>query len=354
MRSEMATVESFLEVALSPFAVNKFTHSVTSAWIIGAIFVVAISSWYMLKKKGNKRFAVESMKIGVIVGLVASLLTASTGHKSAYQVAQVQPMKLAAMEALYDGGTDQSLTAVAWVNPFKQPDYATEGQPPLRIAIPNFLSYLATRDFHGYVPGVNDIVNGYTKSDGTVEPSFAEKIERGKQAIKALSQFRNSTDDKLKAEAKKVLDENFKYFGYGYAEKPADLVPPIPVNFWSFRIMVGMGMVLILFFIVAIFLVYKRDVVKHRWLHIVALALFPLTYIASEAGWLVAEFGRQPWTIQDMLPTWAAVSDLNGGYVAFTFFLFLILFTTLLIVELNILFKQIKKGPDFEETSMEG
>ena len=354
MRSEMATVESFLEVALSPFAVNKFTHSVTSAWIIGAIFVVAISSWYMLKKKGNKRFAVESMKIGVIVGLVASLLTASTGHKSAYQVAQVQPMKLAAMEALYDGGTDQSLTAVAWVNPFKQPDYATEGQPPLRIAIPNFLSYLATRDFHGYVPGVNDIVNGYTKSDGTVEPSFAEKIERGKQAIKVLSQFRNSTDDKLKAEAKKVLDENFKYFGYGYAEKPADLVPPIPVNFWSFRIMVGMGMVLILFFIVAIFLVYKRDVVKHRWLHIVALALFPLTYIASEAGWLVAEFGRQPWTIQDMLPTWAAVSDLNGGYVAFTFFLFLILFTTLLIVELNILFKQIKKGPDFEETSMEG
>ncbi|MBP3839251.1 MAG: cytochrome ubiquinol oxidase subunit I [Prevotella sp.] len=354
MRSEMATVESFLEVALSPFAVNKFTHSVTSAWVIGAIFVVAISSWYMLKKKGNKRFAVESMKIGVIVGLVASLLTASTGHKSAYQVAQVQPMKLAAMEALYDGGTDQSLTAVAWVNPFKQPDYATEGQPPLRIAIPNFLSYLATRDFHGYVPGVNDIVNGYTKSDGTVEPSFAEKIERGKQAIKALSQFRNSTDDKLKAEAKKVLDENFKYFGYGYAEKPADLVPPIPVNFWSFRIMVGMGMVLILFFIVAIFLVYKRDVVKHRWLHIVALALFPLTYIASEAGWLVAEFGRQPWTIQDMLPTWAAVSDLNGGYVAFTFFLFLILFTTLLIVELNILFKQIKKGPDFEETSMEG
>lgn len=354
MRSEMATVESFLEVALSPFAVNKFTHSVTSAWVIGAIFVVAISSWYMLKKKGNKRFAVESMKIGVIVGLVASLLTASTGHKSAYQVAQVQPMKLAAMEALYDGGTDQSLTAVAWVNPFKQPDYATEGQPPLRIAIPNFLSYLATRDFHGYVPGVNDIVNGYTKSDGTVEPSFAEKIERGKQAIKALSQFRNSTDDKLKAEAKKVLDENFKYFGYGYAEKPADLVPPIPVNFWSFRIMVGMGMVLILFFIVAIFLIYKRDVVKHRWLHIVALALFPLTYIASEAGWLVAEFGRQPWTIQDMLPTWAAVSDLNGGYVAFTFFLFLILFTTLLIVELNILFKQIKKGPDFEETSMEG
>ena len=354
MRSEMATVESFLEVALSPFAVNKFTHSVTSAWVIGAIFVVAISSWYMLKKKGNKRFAVESMKIGVIVGLVASLLTASTGHKSAYQVAQVQPMKLAAMEALYDGGTDQSLTAVVWVNPFKQPDYATEGQPPLRIAIPNFLSYLATRDFHGYVPGVNDIVNGFTKSDGTVEPSFAEKIERGKQAIKALSQFRNSTDDKLKAEAKKVLDENFKYFGYGYAEKPADLVPPIPVNFWSFRIMVGMGMVLILFFIVAIFLVYKRDVVKHRWLHIVALALFPLTYIASEAGWLVAEFGRQPWTIQDMLPTWAAVSDLNGGYVAFTFFLFLILFTTLLIVELNILFKQIKKGPDFEETSMEG
>ena len=126
MRNEMV---SFADVALSPFAVDKFSHTVTSSWIVGAVFVVAVSCWYLYKDREHK-LAVESIKIGACVGLVASLLAAFTGDGSAYKVAQSQPMKLAAMEALYKGGTDQGITAVAWVSPFEQPDYMNEPEPP--------------------------------------------------------------------------------------------------------------------------------------------------------------------------------------------------------------------------------
>jgi cytochrome d ubiquinol oxidase subunit I len=347
MRNEMV---SFFEVALSPFAVGKFCHTVTSAWIIGGVFTVAVSAWYM-KKNREKRLAFESMKVGAAVGLIASLLAAFTGHISGEQVAKSQPMKLAAMEALYNGGTDQSLTAVAWVNPFQQPDYQNEQEPALRIAMPYALSLMATRDIHGYVPGVNDLLKGYTTPDGKVEPSIEEKIECGKKAIAALSTYRtakkNGTTDEA---ALATLKENMKYFGYGYIKSPDQVVPFIPICFWSFRVMVGMGIVFIAFFALILFLMYrKKDLTRYKWLLTTAIVLVPLAYIASESGWLVAEFGRQPWTIQDMLPTWAAVSDVSAGSVALTFFVFLALFTTMLAVEINILLKQIKKGPEHSD-----
>ncbi len=372
MRNEMV---SFMEVALSPFAVDKFCHTVISAWIIGAIFTVAVSSWYLLKKREQK-LAVESIKIGAIVGLIASIGAAATGHKSAQSVGEVQPMKLAAMEALYNGGTDQGLTAVAWVNPLCQPDYENLEEAPLKIEMPYALSFMATNDIHGYVPGVNDILNGYTRPDGTKEPSVDEKIERGKRAIQALAEYRKAKaggadPENLKSQLS-ILKDNMQYFGYGYVRDKADVVPFIPVNFWAFRIMVGLGCLFILFFAGIAILAFKiplLSVITRRllaaigmlpeteadgyditrlpaWHYWLAIALVPLAYIASESGWLVAEFGRQPWTIQDMLPTWVAVSDLHSSSVIITFFLFLILFTTMLAVEINILLKQIKKGPE--------
>ncbi len=339
MRNEMT---SFLDVALSPFAIDKFTHTITSSWILGAAFTVGVSCWYLLRKRYIE-LAKESIKVGAAVGLVASLLAGSTGHSSAYMVAQSQPMKLAAMEALYEGGTDQSLTAVAWVNPFEQPDYMNQSEPPMRIAVPNMLSILATKDAHGYVPGVKDIIRGYKKADGTMEPSLKEKQERGRNAIQALKDYRAGKD---KESNLKVLEKDMKYFGYGYIKDAKQVVPFIPVNFWSFRIMVGLGCFFILIFAVILFIVYKKDITRPRWLQRVGIALIPLAFIASECGWLVAEFGRQPWTIQDMLPTWAAVSDLSSGGIAFTFFLFLVLFTAMLTVEVSIMCKQIKKGPE--------
>jgi cytochrome d ubiquinol oxidase subunit I len=358
MRNEMV---SFSQVALSPFAIDKFCHTVTSAWIIGALFAVAVSAYYLLRNR-ERRLAVESIKIGGIVGLVASVLAAVTGDHSAYTVAQVQPMKLAAMEALYDGGEGQSLTAIAWVNPFSQPDYKKGGEAPLRIGIPNMLSFMATHDFHGYVPGVNDIIKGgYKDAFGEVQPSLKEKIERGKKAITALgnyrtlkTQARNQTtpaQEKQLADYEQTIRDNMKYFGYGYindAEKDADkTVPYIPLCFYTFRIMVGLGCLFILFFAITLFLVYKKDITVGKWWMWMAIALLPLGYVASESGWLVAEFGRQPWTIQDMMPTWIGVSELSANSVMLTFFMFLALFTALLIVEINILCKQIKKGPEY-------
>ena len=373
MRNEMV---SFAEVALSPFAIDKFCHTVISSWIVGAVFCVAVCCWYLMKNRHTK-LATESMKIGIWVGLVAALLAGATGHKSAQSVGEVQPMKLAAMEALYNGGTDQGLTAIAWVNPFCQPDYANEEAAPLKLEMPYALSFMATNDIHGYVPGINDILNGYTKPDGTKEPSVDEKIARGKKAIEALAAYRqakfaSSDDGSAAASHLKVLKENMQYFGYGYLRDKSEAVPPIPINFWAFRIMVGLGCLFILYFLVMLLLIYdipflsvftrrllasigilpetmadapKRLTGLPSWHYWAAIALVPLAYIASECGWLVAEFGRQPWTIQDMLPTWASVSDLNAGSVAFTFILFLILFTTMLAVEINILLKQIQKGP---------
>ena len=370
MRNEMV---SFAEVALSPFAVSKFLHTVTSAWVLGAVFCVGVCCWFLMKRR-ETRLATESMKIGVVVGLVAALLAALTGHKSGQDVAEVQPMKLAAMEALYNGGEAQGLTAIAWVNPFCQPDYANEESAPLKLEMPYALSIMATNTPDGFVPGINELLNGYTRPDGTVEPSADEKIARGKVAIEALAAYRKAkaegADEATLTSYLSSLKENMQYFGYGYIRDKSELVPYIPINFWAFRIMVGLGCLFILYFGVLLLMIYKVPFFSvftrrllatfgalpeteadsegitrlpdwHYWLGIV---LIPLAYIASESGWLVAEFGRQPWTIQDMLPTWAAVSNLGSSSVIITFFLFLILFTTLLAVEINIMLKQIKKG----------
>ena len=342
VRNEMT---SFIDVALSPFAVDKFFHTVTSSWIIGAVFVCAVSCWYLLKRR-NTRLATESIKIASVVGIAAAVVTMATGDSSAVKVAQAQPMKLAAMEALYDGGNGVGLTAVAAVNPFEQPDYAKGGEPPLRIAMPCGLSLLATHSLDGYVPGVNELLNGYTRADGKREPSAEEKMQRGRKAIATLAEYRKlkaaNPGDKQLPRLAAQLKEDMPYFGYGYIKDRAELVPYIPVNFYAFRVMVGVGTLLLLFFLVIGHVAWRRDVAgSRRWLHWAAIAMLPLAYIASEAGWIVAELGRQPWAIQDMMPTLAAVSDISTGSVALTFFIFLVLFTVLLVAELRIMCKVI-------------
>ena len=288
----------------------------------------------------------RSIKIGAVVGLSAAIAAFATGDNSAYMVAKTQPMKLAAMEALYNGGKSQSLTLFAAVNPLAQPDYSAEKEPPCRIAFPNMLSLLATHDAEGYVPGVNDIINGYTTNEGKHEPSLKEKVAMGKKAIEAVTLYRSRGDKSEKT--RRAVAENVKYFGYGYVKDASQTVPPIGITFWLFRSMVGLGCFFMLFFAIVLFVVFRKDIAgkQFRWLHILALVTIPLAWICSESGWMVAEIGRQPWTIQDMLPTWVAVSDLKPGSVMLTFFLFLALFTTLLAVEISILCKQIKKGPE--------
>ena len=236
------------------------------------------------------------------------------------------------MEALYDGGTREPLTVVG------------------EIKIPLMLSFLATRDVDGYVPGINDLLlGGYVLPDSTKALSATDKIANGKKAIAALADYREAkqTGDEAKmASARRVIDENMKYFGYGYIDDPNSLVPNVWLSFWAFRVMVGLGMYFIAFFALILFLAWKRKLSKMNWLHYVALISIPLAYLASQAGWVVAEVGRQPWTIQDLLPVNAAVSRLETGSVVTTFFIFLILFTILLIAEIGIMLKAIQKGPE--------
>ena len=345
VRNEM---NDFWAVALSPVAINKFFHTVVSCWILGAAFVAGVSAWYMLKKREHE-FSRQSMKVASIFGLVAVLLTAMTGDGSAYQVAQKQPMKLAAMEGLYEGQNGAGLIAVALPNPAKK-SY-NDGVDPyiFKVEIPHALALLGYRNMDAFVPGIKDIIDGgYTTQTGDVALSFEQKQERGKQAIQALADYRTAkkeNNETAAQEYKAKLKENYPYFGYGYLDTPDQLVPNIPMVFWAFHIMVYIGGFFIAFFAILWFFSYKKKLEDTKWLLWLSILSVPLAYICSQAGWIVAEVGRQPWTIQDVLPVQAAISALSTNSVITTYIIFAVLFTALLIAEIRIMLNQIKKGP---------
>ena len=345
-RNEMI---DFWAIATSPMAVNKFIHSILSGWVLGAIFVVGISCWYLWKKQ-HKTFALASIKVAAWIGLGASVLSAWSGDGSGYQVAQHQPMKLAAMEGYYDGSNGAGLVAMGILNPAKAEISDGKDAFLFRVEIPKMLSLLAERDPNAFVPGINDLLQGgYLQKDGTPALSAAEKMKRGKLAITAFSSYRQAKKDgdtTAARQASVVLKENMDYFGYGYIKDINELVPNVPLTFYMFRIMVMLGGYFILFFAFTLFVAYKKEVAEMRWLHWVAILTIPLGYLAGQAGWVVAECGRQPWAIQDMLPVNAAISRLEVSSVQTTFFIFLILFTIMLIAEVGIMFKAIRKGPE--------
>jgi len=348
VRNEMF---DFWAVALSPMAINKFFHTVLSAWVLGGVFVVGISSWFLLKNRQQK-FALASIKIGAITGLIASLLVIWTGDGSAYCVARYQPMKLAAMEGLYKGSDGVGLVAIGVLNPAKK-DYNDSVDPFIfKLEIPKMLSIMTERDANAFVPGITDLINGGYPVGQGVALSAQEKIARGKIAIQALADYRNAVKEKDTDAAimhRATLEQNFKYFGYGYIKDPSKLIPSVPLTFYSFRIMVILGGYFILMFIAVLLFCRNEKFLKSKWLHWTCLLSIPLAYLAGQAGWVVAEVGRQPWAIQDLMPTGVAISKLSASSVQLSFFLFLILFTVLLIAEIRIMTKAIKKGPELPE-----
>lgn len=259
-------------------------------------------------------------------------------------------MKLAALEGLYEGGNSQGLTVAGVLKPGYDRHNPNDNPFIFEVKAPWMLSMLATRTLDGYVPGINNILEGgYRQHDGTIALSTDQKMAEGKKAIQALSDFRKAQQVKDKAaqdSARQVLAGSAKYMGYGYVSNPEQLIPNVALCFYAFRVMVALGMYFILFYLVVLLLVQKKKLESFRWLLWVALWSIPLAYIASEAGWVVAEMGRQPWAIQDMLPTWASVSSLSTHSVITTFIIFLVLFTVLLIAEIGIMLKAIKQGPE--------
>lgn len=339
----------FWAVVLSPVAMHKFFHAVFSGWVLAGVFVVGVSCWFLLKNR-RREFALSSIKVGATVGLVGMIMTLWTGDGSAVDVAKVQPMKLAAMEGLYNGSCGQPISAIGIVNPAKTAE--NDEEPYLfDISIPYGLSLLATHNPHAFVPGINDLIEGIEltpQGDTIRHDSYATRIAMGKRAHESLRAFDAATAAGNKAaadSAAQALKEDYKYFGYGYLTSPAQAVPPVALTYYSFRIMVGIGSLLLLVLILALWIAVKRpSLLGRKWILWIGMICVPLVWVCSEAGWVVAEVGRQPWIIQDIMPVTAAVSDISAGSVQLTFWMFAVVFTAFLAAEIGIMLKQISKG----------
>ena len=325
VRNEMV---DFWAVVSNPVAVSKFFHSVLCGWMTGAVVVIGISSWYLLRRR-EQRFALGSIRVAAVVGIVGTVALMFSGDRSAVHVAEYQPMKLAAAEGLQRGGARAPFSIVPG------------------IEIPGMLSFLATGDFDGHVPGIQDILDGYVDGNGTRHPSAAEMMARGDTALSAFRTYREAkgSDPELAAAARAALMENAGYFGYGYISSEEELVPPVGLVYWAFRVMVGLGCFLLLVMILAFYYVRRETLEKNRWFLWICVLSIPLVYLSGQAGWIVAEVGRQPWAIQGLLPVKAGVSSVSVGAVQTTFFLFLGIFTLFLAIEIRILIRTIRKGP---------
>ena len=339
-RNEMT---NFWEVLFSPVAINKFLHTVSSGYVVSSVFVIGVSAWFLLKNR-EVRFARLSILVAAVFGLIMSVFIILTGDHSARLMAKHQPMKFAAMENLYDGQRKAPLVVIGLLqknstSSLDKEDFA------FKLEIPNFLSSMAFLDANAYVPGIKDIVQG---NDEYGIVSASAKIENGKAAVQALRDYSaaKKTNDAAKASESLVkLNENYKDLGYGYLTDAKQIVPPVRLTFYSFRVMVALGFWFVVLFVLALVYLLRNRLDNKRWFYRVAIFSIPLAYLASQLGWAVTEVGRQPWVIQDLMPTLTAVSDLTVGPVKITFVLFAVIFTALLIAEIKIMLKQIKIGP---------
>lgn len=341
LESARFEMKNFWDVLFNPNAVSKFLHTIGSGYVMGSLFVVGVSSWFLLANR-HKLFAKRSMIVGASFGLLASLFLLVTGDESAHQIAQSQPTKLAAMEGLYDGKSRAGIVAIGQLNTNKKIG-DTQDEFIWSIEIPYALSFLGFHNINAFVPGIDDLVLG-NETLG-IEPAQS-KLDKGKLALTALREYKEPHDAQSKEEALQRFRSYEAYLGYGYLDKPEKIIPPIGLTFYSFHIMVGLGSWFIaLFFFVLYFSMIGKIEAKKVVLY-AALFSIPLGYIAGEAGWIVAEVGRQPWAIQGMLPVGMASSHLDTVSVMITLGLFAVIFTGLLIAEVKIMLKQITIGPE--------
>jgi cytochrome d ubiquinol oxidase subunit I len=347
-RNEMVSFQAVLFNEVAPI---KFLHTISSGFLLASMFVLGISSWYLIRKR-EELLAKRSILIAGIFGLLSSLLVASTGDSTARTLARIQPVKFSAFEALYEGKQNAGLVVMGILKDSER----KIGEKNIkdfvfRIEIPDFLSVMTGGDRNVYVPGINDHISGNT-SKGIL--SVADKKGRGQFAKEVLTDYKRARmlNDTVQMEVIKGMFKNkdfrdnyFSYFGYAFLKSPEDAIPNVSVAFYSFHLMVFMGFFFMLIFILAIYYLFRGTLVKNRWFLWIALFSLPLPYIAGELGWVLTEMGRQPWIIQDLMPVSVAVSQIGAGSVMTTFFMFAVLFTVLLVAEISIMVKQIKTGP---------
>ncbi len=355
---------NFWDVLFSPSAVNKFVHTTTSGFVLAAIFVLGISSWFLIKKR-EALFAKRSIIIASVFGIISSIILTITGDSSAKYIVKTQPMKFAAMEALYEGREEAPLIAFgirAGKENHKNMNADSQADFVFKIEIPNMLSFLAYGNPNQFVAGMKDLIMG-NKEHGIM--SYHEKIKRGYHAQQSLIAYKNAQKNNPQGEEYKALrakfadpafmSDYFSYFGYGnyfdpnpeVLEKNAfKMVPPISMTFYAFHIMVILGFYFLALFVLFLFLVLRNQLNNKKWLLWTAVWTIPLAYIASQSGWIVSEVGRQPWIIQDLMPTMKAVTQIDSSAIIITFGLFTVTFLGLFIAEVKIMTRQIKNGPN--------
>ncbi len=346
----------FYAMITQPVAQAKFLHVVSSSYTLASLFVLGISSLYLLRGK-HKDFAKKSATVAAAFGLIASIFTAVIGDEHAYEVTNTQPTKIAAAEGLVVGEKGAPIVAIG-IPKAVDPKTATSNDEAFafKIPLPNMLSLLGKRDPNAYIPGLKDLVYGNDKYN--IWP-FEKLHAEGAKAIEALKAYHaaKANNDKAameaaKAEFYKVVDEvdgikvtRADLIGYGYLTDPTKLYPPVAPVFYSFHIMVGLGFWFILLFVLAYVSILKGTFENNTLLQKLAVLSVPLPWIATSFGWMTAEIGRQPWTVFGVLPTNVSVTPIALQNVQATFFLFLTAFVILGIAELKILFTVVKNGP---------
>lgn len=350
-------MDNFWDLVLSPVAIHKFFHAVLSGWALAGVFVISVSCWFFLKKR-NRDMALRSIKVGGWIGLAGILGTLWSGDGSAVDVARYQPMKLAAMEGLYEGSSGQEIVAIGILDPSKKPG---DGADPFlwKITIPKMLSILATHRADGYVPGIDDLIDGRgvdLHGNPISQPTYEDAIRMGREAHEYLRAY-DAASSAGDAAGMKAASENlmkvYPYFGFGYLDNPQEAVPPVGLTFYTFHLMVIFGGYLLLFFIFFLVIAYRKPSwYSSRWTQWIGMLSIVAVYIASQSGWVAAEVGRQPWIIQNLMPTRAAISFISSGMVQLTFWLFAAIFTGLLCAEVSIMCRAISKGSKSEYDSL--
>jgi cytochrome d ubiquinol oxidase subunit I len=334
-------VTDFAAVLFNPVAQSKFVHTVSAGYVTGAMFVLSISAWYLLKGR-NVQFAKRSMTVAASFGLASALSVVVLGDESGYTASANQQMKVAAIEAEW-----HTAPAPAAFTLFGIPDMQ-DRETKAAVRIPWALGLIATRSLDEQVPGIHDLVE-----------RNRERIRNGIAAHAALAAVRADPDDDAKRQAFLDMraDLGFGLLTLRYVDDPAkadaavieraawDTVPNVPVLFFSFRIMVALGFFFIALFAWAFLLASTRKLESPRFLRI-ALWSLPLPWIAAELGWIVAEYGRQPWAIDGVLPTFLGVSSTSSAQVTGSLIGFVVLYTALAVVDVYLMRKMIKSGPE--------
>lgn len=338
MRMELT---DFYDVVFNPVAQAKFVHTISAGYVTASIFVLGVSSWYLLKGR-DRGFALRSFRIAAAFGLASALSVIVLGDESGYTAAETQQAKMAAMEAMW-----KTEPAPAGLTLFGIPDEATR-TTHAEIRIPYVLGLIGTRSVDKTLPGIDEI-----------EKTTAQRIERGIIAVKALETLRKDPKnaDKLaqftqvKADLghglllKKYIADVSQATPEMKAHAIDDAIPRVAPMFWTFRIMVLMGILMLTLMAVAFWSSVRNRIESRPWLLKWALWSIPLPWIACEMGWFVAEYGRQPWTVQGMLPTHLSTSALSAGDVMFSLAGFLLFYTLLLVAEIYLMFKYARLGP---------